>query len=288
MQFVHISPKTKGKLFFIHQEPAAIHRFQGKVESETFLTIVMNSGDSQQIKINGVYYDFPKHSIIPLVSGQVFEFERSEQLSMWQYTRDFYCLIDNYFEISCLGLLFFGFNGNLFLTLDEDTRSKLQGLKQMFIEEFETIDTIQSDMLQMLLKRLIIITTRLAKEQYLSGKIYEEERFDLIRQFNLLVDQHYKQEHQVQFYADALNKSSKTLANLFANFNYSSPFVVIRDRIIVEAKRLFYYTNGSVKVIAYELGFSDAGHFSRFFKNATGQKPSALRKTMDVVEGKWM
>ncbi len=34
----------------------------------------------------------------------------------------------------------------------------------MFIEEFETVDNIQEDMLRMLLKRLIIIATRLAKQ----------------------------------------------------------------------------------------------------------------------------
>ncbi|MFC6262044.1 helix-turn-helix domain-containing protein [Flavobacterium panici] len=46
----------------------------------------------------------------------------------------------------------------------------------------------------------------------------------------------------------------------------------------MEAKRLFTYTTLSIKEIAYELGFRDAGHFSRFFKNATNLKPSDFRK----------
>ena len=211
----------------------------------------MNLGAKQQIEINGLTYDFPENSIIPLVSGQVFKLECSEQLTLWQYTREFYCLLENYFEISCLGYLFFGFNGTLFLKLDEDARRKLLVMQQLFMEEFDTNDTIQTEMLQVLLKRLIIITTRLAKEQYHYGKVYEEERFDIIKQFNTLVDQHFGKEHQVQFYADLLNKSPKTLANVFAQFDYHSPSAANRYRIVLEAKRLFFHTRGSVKEIVY-------------------------------------
>ena len=101
---------------------------------------------------------------------------------------DFCCLVDANHEISCIGLLFFGFTVNLFLQLDEVHREKIQTLQKMFIEEFETTDTIQSDMLQMLLKRLVIITTRLAKEQYINKKVYEDDKLGLIRQFNVVAE----------------------------------------------------------------------------------------------------
>jgi len=278
MLLEHIVPKTNGKLIFIHQEQVLGLLFKEKTEKEQLLTIALNTGESQQMIINGVQYEFPAESIVPLVSGQVFKFEKPENITAWQYNRDFYCLVDAYHEISCIGFLFFGFSGNIFLNLDETHRGKIANLKQMFMDEFNTRDTIQSDMLQMLLKQLVIITTRLAKEQYISEKIFEDDKFDLIRQYNLLVDKHYKKEHQVQFYAAALNRSPKTLANLFAQYNYRSPSLIIHDRIISEAKRLFYYTDRSAKEIAYELGFNEAAHFSRFFKNATNQSTSDFRK----------
>ena len=277
MHLTHISPKTNGKLIFTHRAANAHHLHKKYPDERHLLTIAINGETSQQMLINGINYEFAPHSIVPLVSGQLFNFEKPELITAWQYTRDFYCLIDNYFEISCLGLLFSGFKGNLFLNLDEQYREKIYGLQKLFIEEYETIDTIQTDMLQMLLKRLVILTTRLAKEQYLERVVYEDERFDLIRQFNLLVDTHYKSEHQVSYYADLLNKSPKTLARIFKGFNYVTPSLIIQGRIMMEAKRLFYYTTLSVKEIAYELGFTDAGHFSRFFKNATNINPSDFR-----------
>ena len=107
-------------------------------------------------------------------------------------------------------------------------------------------------------------------------------KLDIIRHFNLLVEDHYKREHQVQFYASQLNKSPKTLSNLFALYNQSSPLQVIQDRLILEAKRLFHYTDKSAKEIALELGFDDAAHFSRFFKNQVNISPSDFRKTLQT------
>jgi len=93
-----------------------------------------------------------------------------------------------------------------------------------------------------------------------------------------LVDQNFRTQHQVSFYAEQLFKSPKTLNRIFKGFNYSSPSLMIQDRIMMEAKRLFCYTTFSVKEIAFQLGFGDAAHFSRFFKNATGINPSEYRK----------
>ncbi len=39
---------------------------------------------------------------------------------------------------------------------------------------------------------------------------------------------------------------------------------------MLEAKRLFYYTDKTAKEVAYELGFEDAAYFSHFFKKQTG------------------
>jgi len=165
---------------------------------------------------------------------------------------------------------------NLLLYLDERERNKLMTLQDIFIEKLNTMEILEKEVLHILINQLLVIT-KLAKEKYINEKVYEGEKFDLIKQYNILVDKYYKQEHKVKYYASLLNKSPKTLCNLFAQYNYKKPSLIIHDRIINEAKRLFYYTNKSDKEIAYELGFNDAAHFSRFFKNATNQCPSNFR-----------
>jgi AraC family transcriptional activator of pobA len=282
MYLEHTVPKTNGKIFFIHQEQSPDHRFKINTEKEQLLSIAVNTGPPQQITIDGISQTFPTWSLIPLVSNQSFSFENTGSLTIWQYNRDFYCLIDNNPDISCMGYLFFGFTGNLFIPLQEADRKKIENLQEMFIEEFESTDNIKTDMLQMLLKRLIIITTRLAKSEVMSIPNPGNDKFDLIRSFNVLVYRHYKTHHDVKFYADLLNKSPKTLANLFLQYRYKSPSLIIQERIISEAKRLFCYSDRSSKEIAFESGFEDAAHFSRFFKNHTNQTPSEFKNQNTV------
>lgn len=79
-------------------------------------------------------------------------------------------------------------------------------------------------------------------------------------------------------YANLLNKSPKTLSNLFKKYGNKSPLQIIQDKKVLEARRLLYYTDKSVKEIAYEIGFEDIQTFSRFFKKIEGVSPSNFKK----------
>lgn len=276
MKLSHIDRRTGGKIHFLQHEVFCGQRTEKT--TERLFTIALNNGPDQEVYIDNIAYVFPAWSLLPLFSNQSFTFEEPRQICAWQYNRDFYCIADHDNEVSCAGFLFFGSYGHLFIKLDESNQRKLETLRNIFVEEFETADSTQSEMLKMLLKRLIIIGTRLAKEQYVKSQPVESDSFDTVRKYNLLVDRNFKTHHQVQFYAGELSKSPKTLSNLFARYHHKLPLQIIHDRIIDEAKRLFFYTDKSAKEIAYELGFEDAAHFSRFFKNITGQNISEYKK----------
>ena len=66
-------------------------------------------------------------------------------------------------------------------------RQKLKLLLEVFIEEFKTSDNIQNEMLLVLLKRFIIYITGLAKSGYVNDSETTEEKFHMIRKFNLLL-----------------------------------------------------------------------------------------------------
>ena len=89
---------------------------------------------------------------------------------------------------------------------------------------------------------------------------------------------HYKTKKMVKEYADLLNRSPKTLSNLFMQYGLPSPLRVIHERIEAEAKRLLLYSTRSAKEIADILGFEDLPTFSRFFKKMTGESISIYRK----------
>jgi len=53
---------------------------------------------------------------------------------------------------------------------------------------------------------------------------------------------------------------------------------VIRDRVILEAKRLLVNLDLTITNIAGKLNFADNSYFTKFFKKYTGQTPEDFRK----------
>ena len=150
-------------------------------------------------------------------------------------------------------------------------------LADIFVEELKTADNIQNEMLLVLLKRLIIVVTKLARSEYVPKKDLPDDKFHVVRKFNLLVEGDFRKEHSVSYYAQRLNKSPKTLSNLFAIYNNKTPLQIIQERIIIEAKRLLQYTDQSIKQITFDLGFEDTAYFSNFFKRHTSLSPLEFR-----------
>jgi AraC family transcriptional activator of pobA len=277
MRHSYHESQTKGVLNLIVHEPSFIRQLFLERNSR-LLTIVWNQGADQTVTIDGIEYMFPEQTVLPLVVHQSFTFSHPETIIAWQFNREFYCIVDHDREVSCVGLLFYGASLPLFLHLADRERRKFEALLMVFDDEFSTHDSIQGEMLRMLLKRLIIKLTRLTKDQFINNKLTEPD-LTIIRRFNLLVETHFRKLHAVSDYANLLNKSPKTLSNLFALYNQQSPLQAIHERITMEARRLLLYTDKSTKEIGFELGFDEVAHFSRFFKKQTGVPPSTFKST---------
>ncbi len=247
--------------------------------SSSLLTIIWNRGEKQTVTVDEVTYQLPQNAIIPLMANQKYNITNVENLVVWQFNREFYCIVDHDKEVSCSGILFYSAGDMRILQPEKEEINKLELLLNVFVEEYETKDNIQAEMLRMLLKRLIIKLTRITKLQYLpQNNGLNDNDLNIVRQYNLLVETKFRDYHKVKDYADMLHKSPKTLSNLFALYNNKSPLQIIHDRITLEAKRLLRYTDKSAKEVAYDLGFDEAPHFSRFFKKETGQSPSQFKQ----------
>ena len=264
---------------------STIDRFKAEEREGTFRIIWVKKG-TLSLAIDAQSVEILQDQVICLAPNQQVEIISAAEGYVFQYNRDFYCLIDHDQEISCIGLLYYGSSQIPVINLNQKSRRKFELLFEVFVDEFDTKDTIQEEMLRMLLKRLIIICTRLFKEQ--SPFEYKEDELDVIRHFHVLVELNYKKKQRVADYAELLNKSPKTLSNLFAKNNEQSPLRQIHERIALEAKRLLYYTDKSIKEIGWELAFEEEAHFSRFFKRLTGQSASHFRATgkIDNSSGK--
>lgn len=238
---------------------------------------VWTTDSSVEIIVDHVPVILPPHSILSLTPLQYFKYIKGDNLIMYQFNQPFYCIKEHDKELGCAGLLFFGSEHIPIVTLNEEEQQSFSSLHQIFLEEFQHTDATQAEMLRMLLSRFIIKTTRILKTSTAPTQV-KAAKLDLVRQFNLLVEEHFKEEHSVTFYAEKLYKSPKTISNTFSKLN-KSPLQIIHDRIVLEAKRQLTYTEKTIKEIAYDVGFEDASHLSRLFKKQTGMSPASFKAT---------
>ena len=250
-----------------------------KPQQVEFYSFIWANSEPVELIIDSVPLTLQPNSILALTPIQYLQYINGEDIVLYQFNREFYCIKDHDQEVSCVGMLFFGNTNIPVIHLDEKEQQKFKTLHEVFIDELETEDNIQAEMLRMLMARFIIKSTRLLKAKQGVVETPKSTKVDLLRSFNFLVEQHFKSEHSVSFYADQLFKSPKTLSNNFAKLN-RSPLQIIHQRIVLEAKRLLTYTDKTAKEIAYEVGFEDASHLSRLFKKYTFQSPSEFKKSL--------
>lgn len=276
MKYVFTEEHTDA-ILYLHRLEKGFERFFFRDRKEKLLTIAWNTGKDQKVEIDGLPYVFPTMSLLPLMVNNSFSFEHPEDVVAWQFNREFYCIVNHDKEVSCVGLLFYGTKDVLFLRPDQQEQNSLRILLKVFEEEFLNQDSIQAEMLRVLLKRLIIKCTRMAKAQYIDPSMPQNE-LDIVRRFNIAVENHYRKHHDVAYYATLLHKSPKTLSNYFSLYHDKKPLQVIHERVALEGKRMLLYTDKSVKEIAFHLGFEEVTSFSRFFKKQVGQSPQDFKQ----------
>lgn len=214
-------------------------------------------------------------SISPL---QHFSIEASSQAqyACLLFNSAFYCIYGNDHEVSCSGVLFNGSSHIFHLDLLEGEQETVELLLRQLIQEFEIVDRYRSESLRILLKRYIILATRITQRSMHPTRLKAED-FELVRQFINLVDQHYLTLRRVQDYADLLGKSVRTLHAHLSACGMPSPLRVIHERLIAQANRLLLQPLRSATEVGYELGFDDPASFSRFFKKMNGESIRAFR-----------
>lgn len=263
---------TTSAIFYYGDEELLIPYSETKPLS--LYTFIWAQNSTVSIKLDQVHFTLQPGQIIALTPLHHLEYIEGSAI-VYQFNREFYCIKDHDKEVGCIGILFYGNSEVPLVTLEEDQKRKLRALHEVFLEELETKDSIQAEMLRLLMARFIIKITRLIKLQGNYGQVHDE-KLEIIRMFTFLVEWHFRKEHSVSFYAAELNKSPKTISNYFSRFD-KTPLQIIHERVVLEAKRLLIYTDKSAKEIAFEVGFNDASHLSRLFKKQTGESPSAFK-----------
>jgi len=93
-----------------------------------------------------------------------------------------------------------------------------------------------------------------------------------------LIEQNFREERNPAFYSGALAYGLLSLNNICKEYTGLTVFMLVQERLAIEAERLLVGTRLSAKQVAYELGFCDPAYFCRFFKKMRGKRPLEWRK----------
>ena len=92
------------------------------------------------------------------------------------------------------------------------------------------------------------------------------------------LDKNFKEKKMVAEYAKQLLVTPNYLNRVVKKITGFSAGHQIRERVVLEAKRMSRYSDAGMKEIAYDLGFLDSAHFSRFFKTFGGTNFSEFKR----------
>jgi len=173
------------------------------------------------------------------------------------------------------------------------------GFQSSRMKEIDTSITLDGDFARLIEGHLSLIARELSekKENYKSSIAFylsiilielerlsskkSKERTDInskVNRFKLLLQQQFRTEKKVSNYAEMLHVSSKHLNELCKMNTGETASSIIQHYVCTEAKRLLIHTDKNITEVAFELGFDDSSHFSKFFKSAVGTSPTHFRR----------
>jgi AraC-like DNA-binding protein len=114
------------------------------------------------------------------------------------------------------------------------------------------------------------------KESRVSSQSTRKE--ELFNKFLGLLLEHYREQHEVTFYADKLFITPQYLTLIIKELSGKTTNKWIDDTLILEAQKLLKTTQTTVQQIADLLNFSDQSTFGKFFKKYHGVSPAEYRR----------
>ncbi len=167
------------------------------------------------------------------------------------------------------------------IKIDDKTAKSLTVISQNMIDAFNSDDTFRFDSIGAYLKLFLIECNKFARHALSDNTQTIQSSKSILRKFKELLEMHFVEWHKVNEYAAQLNITPDYLNNAIKSGIGKTAKELIQQRIVLEAKRLGLHTEFSTKEIAYQLGFEDPSHFSRFFKNAENQSFADFKTALE-------
>ena len=164
------------------------------------------------------------------------------------------------------------------INLSDTSQLKACILALQHVYESSTDTAFHEHTLRSLTDACISLFAAAYQEPEKAGERKDARSEIITRQFRSLLQQQFKTMKSPSQYAAALNISPAWLNEVVKETTGFPVSHWIHQEIILEAKRMLYYTGNTVKEIAHLLGYEDHTYFTRLFSKLTGLSPVQFRQ----------
>lgn len=257
--------------FFEEMKPPSL----AKVHRHSFYEVLWVEAGNSRHSIDFTDYELKASSLFFISPGQLHSMEEWKHLKggTLLFTEDFFLTNmahkDQLFELSFLDNTY----AHPQITLDTEHYLEINQTLQTLRREYEKPDRNYPLLRAMLQVLLLQIQQRVSSEQR-----YQPKDIVLFKKFKESIEQYFDTDYGVEQHAHNLYISPDKLNTVCKMVTGKKASEVIRQRKLLEAKRLLGFSDNSITEIAEQLHFNDGSYFAKAFKKETGLSPGSFRK----------
>jgi len=229
--------------------------------------------------IDGQTFKLKPNTIYLIGKGQIHIFKKGEHLKGYilRYKEDLLPPELTFYSTD-YSLLQMMTNSNALSLSKDESKIFATNFEELFKEHTASLKYKKADIIQLILLTILSRIKHKIRNTYEQSINQETEPNDALSQrLILMIEDHYKTNHELVFYSKKLGTTKRKLLAITQDKFGKTPKELLNDRLITEAARLLKFTDLSLKEISFELGYSEPAYFSRFFKRKMNLSPKSFR-----------
>jgi len=243
-----------------------------------FYQIVLFTEGGGEHTIDFESYPVKPHQVYYMAPGQIhsWHFKPDAEGYIVNFNESFFTAICHNPNFIAEFPLFNTVSGQPVNVLETECCSEVHGLMERMLDEYQLDADFRNDFLRALLMQMLVLLSRALPK--LSKVEVSRHQLTVLRNFEKLIEQHFKEKRLPRDYAEMLFITPNHL-NALSNSVLGKPAgELIRERVVLEGKRLLVNSDYTVTQIADMLHFEDNAYFTRFFKKNTSMSPEIFRQ----------
>lgn len=245
-----------------------------------FYHIVWVTCGSGSHVIDSVRYEVRPNTLFFMAPGQIHDFTLSDDATGYtvNFSPEFFAFkVQSRQALTEVPVCNFEHINSALYVNDDQAQSLLQIMNAM-VEEYAAEESGHEEVIWSYLRIFLMKISRLGTPRAASD--LSSRNLLLSRRFKSALERNFGSLKETADYARLLRVTERALNEATRQALGSTAAQLIRERVMLEAKRLLLHSDISVAEIADRLGFEDPAYFSRCFKKHTSRSPIEFRQSL--------